>query len=303
MISEQTLKEMLITNDSLFNHIYIVHQEFTIVPQKQHYGVAINYIDLQECKREFINELINSIVDWVYSATKQNSIEIELKKENRTRANIASEMRRKAFSKFRKSNDELLLQGQFGELLLFVFLQRFFNAVPLLRKMPLTTSNKHERFGADAIHFVKVKDKNIFYLGEAKSYTSKYKFNTAFEDAITSILSTFEKHREEMDLYLYEEFLESELEEVAQGYLNGTILNPEIHLVSAITYNEIKKIPKLSEDGIKKAIKSVIEDRFRNFDNNKIDIENNPIIDRLTYIVFPVWDLEAILKEFQKLLG
>ena len=36
--------------------------------------------------------------------------------------------------------------------------------------------------------------------------------------------------------------------------------------------------------------------------NNKIDIENNPILRRITYIVFPVWDLKGLVEEFQKMI-
>ena len=61
--------------------------------------------------------------------------------------------------------------------------------------MPIKTSSQHERFGADAIHFKIENDKPIIILGEAKTYTSKYKFSQAFEDAITSILSTYSSHR------------------------------------------------------------------------------------------------------------
>ena len=37
--------------------------------------------------------------------------------------------------------DELLIQGQFGELLLFHFIQKFMQATPLLRKMKIATSS------------------------------------------------------------------------------------------------------------------------------------------------------------------
>ena len=54
--------------------------------------------------------------------------------------------------------------------------------------MRITTSKSHERFGADAIHYKIENGKNIIVLGEAKTYTSEYKFNEAFEDALNSIL-------------------------------------------------------------------------------------------------------------------
>ena len=102
----------------------------------------------------------------------------ELKQEGRTLGNAALTLQRRAFEKFRSSADGKLLHGQFGELLLPNCIQRFFGAVPVLRKMPIASSRQHERFGADAIHYRPDGDKHQFYLGEAKSYTSDYKFNT-----------------------------------------------------------------------------------------------------------------------------
>ena len=33
--------------------------------------------------------------------------------------------------------------------------------------------------------------------------------------------------------------------------------------------------------------------------NNKIDIANNPILNRITYIIMPIWKLEELASEFQ----
>ena len=46
----------------------------------------------------------------------------------------------------------------------------------------------------------------------------------------------------------------------------------------------------------------IIAERYHLFDNNKIDVENNPILRRITYIVFPVWDLKGLVEEFQKMI-
>lgn len=183
---------------------------------------------------------------------------------------------RKARQKFRADHntDELLIQGQFGELLLFHFIQRFMQATPLLRKMKIATSSEHERFGADAIHY-KIQDaKNIIILGEAKTYSSNYKFATAFSDALNSIINTYKEHRRELNLYVHEDFLDNEMNQVAEDYLNNTLENVEVHLVSIITYNENKKLEFDTETGIKNQIETIIAERYHLFDNNKIDIEN-----------------------------
>ena len=102
-------------------------------------------------------------------------------------------------------------------------------AVPLLRKMPIMTSSEHERFGADAIHYKVENDKNIIILGEAKTYTSKYRFNQAFEDALNSILDTYTHYRDELKLYVHEDFLDDKMNKIAEDFLNNKLKPIEIH--------------------------------------------------------------------------
>lgn len=237
----------------------IVNQEFDIIPIKKHFGMSINYIDLQESRLQFIQELINTILDWVYSKSKQTKILDALNLEGRTIGNSYSELLSTAHDKFRTSDNGSLLHGQFGELLLSNCIQRFFSAVPILRKMPITTSPNHERFGADTIHYNYINGENLIYLGEAKSYTSKYKFNQAFEDALDSILSTYSNITKELRLYLHEDFLEPELQLIATDLINGKLKNVKIQLVSIISYDENKKILGSTEDEIKFAIINSVE--------------------------------------------
>lgn len=89
---------------------------------------------------------------------------------------------------------------------------------------------------------------------------------------------------------------------IREEVLNNTLENVEVHLVSIITYNENKKLEFDTETGIKNQIETIIAERYHLFDNNKIDIENNPILRRITYIVFPVWDLKGMVEEFQKMI-
>jgi hypothetical protein len=146
---------------------------------------------MQEYRDEFCREIVNTIPEWVYSQKKAAAVLDTLISEGRSQQNAQTALTTLTFEKFRNSRKEkLLIQGQFGELLLFNFMQSFFKCVPLLRKMPITTSVEMERFGADAIHYKYSGDKNLFYLGEAKTYSSKYQFNTAIADAIGSIIKT-----------------------------------------------------------------------------------------------------------------
>lgn len=301
-LQEQDIKDKLIKNNTLFKDVHIIKQKFDILPaDKEHYGVSIEYQDILELRDDFINDLLDTVVDWVYNCEKFKELRDREIAKGKSEATAFSTVQRKARQKFRKGKDQtLLVQGQFGELLLFHFIQKCLGAVPLLRKMRITTSSQHERFGADAIHYKIEGKKNIIILGEAKTYSSKYKFNDAFDDAITSILNTYEMHREELNLYVHEDFLDQEMDEIAEAYLDKTLDNFEVHLVSIVVYHETHELRTQTEMEIKKEIDTIIENRYRKFDNGKIPIEKNIILNRITYIVFPIWKLDELLKKFQE---
>ena len=304
-MEEKDILKRLIKNDSLFNMIGVIVQQYDILPNnKEHIGAYIEYQDIQELRDGFVEELSDTIVDWIYSSEKYEELKKKLVNSGKSEAAASQHIGRKAKNKFRanKNSENVLIQGQMGELLLYHFIQKCMKAVPLLRKMNIATSSVHERFGADAIHFKIENDKNIIILGEAKTYISKYKFNEAFSDALDSILNTYNKHRSELGLYVHEDFLDDEMNVVAEKYLNNTLKSVEIQLVSIVIYNELSKIDKIDENTIRNNIKKIIEDRYRNYDKNKIDMRKNPILSRITYIVFPVWDLKELAEKFQKLI-
>jgi Domain of unknown function (DUF1837). len=305
MLTSKDVEDRIINNDALFNNIFVVQQKFDIIPDdKEHIGTSIDYQDLYELRDEFINELYDTIVDWVYSSEKYNQQKEAALKKGKSEQAVFSEIQRNAHDKFRanRNSESLLIQGQLGELLLFHYIQRFQRAVPLLRKMKITTNNKHERFGADAIHFKFEDNKPIIILGEAKTYTSQYKFNNAFEDALESIIETYKSHKKELKLYVHEDFLDEKMNEIAEQYLNNTLDNVEVHLVSIIVYNETRKINKTNQADIRQQIFRIIEERYKNFDKSKICIDENPILRRITYIVMPIWELDKLAEEFQKKL-
>ena len=191
-MEEKDILRRLVKNDALFRKIHVVTQNYDILPNdKKHMGAYIEYQDIRELREEFLDDLIDSIVDWIYSSEKFSELKAIAIANGKSDAAASQEVGRKARNKFRANHnsDKLLVQGQLGELLLFHFIQRFMKAAPLLRKMKITTSPEHERFGADAIHYKVQEDKNIIILGEAKTYTSKYKFSEAFSDALTRAAS------------------------------------------------------------------------------------------------------------------
>jgi hypothetical protein len=303
-ITEDEIEKLFTCTQMFMNHVHWVQQSYNLLPDNKHYGTCINYIDRQEYRDEFCRELVNTIPEWVYSQSKAAVVLDNLIAEGRSQHNAQTALTTMTFEKFRNSTvEKLLIQGQFGELLLFNFLQSFFKCVPLLRKMPITTSIEMERFGADAIHYKFKDNKNLFYLGEAKTYTSKYKFDTALKDAIESIVKTYNEHRKELGRYIYDSFIDDNLIKIAQGYKNGTLNDVEVHLVSVITYCENKTIDKYNEKQIKEDIIRIIAERGKAVDRklfNKIEVGLHP---RFNYIILPIWQLDELLNQFQKLIG
>lgn len=303
-ITEEEIEALISCTKMFMNHVHFVQQSFNLLPDNKHYGTCINYVDLQEYRDEFCNELVNTISEWVYSQKKAAEVIDTMIGEGRSFQNAQNTLTTEAFKKFRnQSTDKLLVQGQFGELLLFNFLQSFFKCVPLLRKMPITTSVEMERFGADAIHYKYSGGKNLFYLGEAKTYSSKYQFNTAIADAIESILKTYGEHRKELGRYVYDSFIDDALIEIATGYKNATLKDVELHLVSVITYCETEKFDKKSETQIKEDIVKIIEERGKAVDRELFKTIEAGLHPRFNYIILPVWELDKLLEQFKKLIG
>ncbi|MDM1139186.1 DUF1837 domain-containing protein [Empedobacter sp. R132-2] len=293
------MDKYLTNTEKLVNHIYWFYEDLETLPKKKHYGLSINYTDLKERKDDFLSELINTVVSWVYNNNKSKELLNSRLEETKDIGNAMNFVTNQAYKKFRKGYP----QGQFGELLLFNLIQYYYKAIPILRKQRITTSVGHERFGADAIHYKKDGNDNIFILGESKCYESKYGFNSAFETSLNSVINTFNLLDKEIDLYLYDDFIESELESVVKAYKAGELESVKFELVCMVAYNETNKISGDNETSIKKAIKKIIKDRCKNFDQKKFEIINKALLTRINYIVFPIWELDLLLDTFQSKVG
>ena len=257
--------------DLLMSHTFWFYEDLNIEPKKKHYGLSINYSDIKERRDEFLGELLNTIVDWVYHKNKQYKLFNERLKDTNF-GNALNFITNQAYSKFRTGHP----QGQFGELLLFNLIQHYY---------------KNEN------------DKNIFILGESKCYESKYQFKRAFEASIQSIVKTFNELDKELNLYSYDDFIEPELEELIKKYKQGKLDNIRYELVCLIAYNENQEILGNSEEIIKSNIKKVIQNKCASINKNSFsNIEKN-ILARVNYIIFPIWELDRLLNDFQNKVG
>lgn len=293
------MKELLTETKALMNHIFWFEQDISRCPDKNHYGTAINYTDIRERKTDFLKELVNTVTSWVYSHQKCKEIIEERSSVTKDYGNAATFLTTQAFSKFRPGHP----QGQFGELLLFNFIQHFYKAVPLLRKQRITTSTGHERFGADAIHYKKENDHNILIIGESKCYMSEYKFKQAFQVSLESIVTSFNDIDKELDLYIYDDFVEPELESVAKQYKVGILPNVEYDLVCMIAYNEHRSLTGENEKAIKEEIKITIKEQLKSLAPETFTQIDRRILNRINFIVFPLWDIKELLDQFQRKVG
>ena len=294
-ITQENIKTMLSSTNKLFNHIFWFRQDIGLFPKKKHIGSVINYNDIKERRDDFLQELTYTITSWVYNNQKQSEL-FQKRFQETDLANATAFLTDLARSKFRADRP----QGQFGELLLFNFIQYFFYAAPLLRKQPITTSTGLERFGADAIHFKIEDSNNVFILGEAKCYKSKYKFSCALWDALQSITNTFTNFEKELNLYVYDDFIDPLLQDIAKRYKEGTLPNVRFELVCIIVYNETKKITKDNEHEIKEEIKQIICEKCQSFDKTLFNNIDSKVLKKINYIVFPIWDLDKLLDDFMQ---
>ncbi|MGO3285878.1 MAG: HamA C-terminal domain-containing protein [Mesonia sp.] len=294
------MEEQYLTHtDKLVNHIYWFYEDLDLQPKGKHRGLSINYSDVKERRTDFLNELVNTVVSWVYSKNKSEKMFGDRYEETKDWGNASSFITNLAYKKFRPGHP----QGQFGELLLFNLIQHYYKAVPILRKQRILTSTGHERFGADAIHYKQEDNKNIIFLGESKCYKSNYQFNKAFDASLNSIIDSFKKLDDELDLYLYDDFLEPELQNIVKSYKEGSLKNIQFELVCLIAYNETNKIDGDCEDSIKNNIKTVIKERCSKFDKSKFNDIESTLLKRINYIVLPIWELDNLLNDFQNKVG
>ncbi|HFF9830506.1 DUF1837 domain-containing protein [Enterobacter sp. ECC-019] len=286
----------LSNTDDLMNHLHWFQQTIQNPAAKSHRGVAINYLDLSERRDSFIRELKSTASSWVYSKKRYSTIlNKELESRNQDVQNAISYLHEVMTLKFRKGCP----QGQYGELLLFNFIQHFFKAAPLLRKMPITTNPGLERHGADAIHYLNNGNNQIFFLGESKCYESKYKFNEALTSSVNSILNSIQNIENELLLYRYDDFIEPELQSIADNLLKGKLKDPVFELVCLIVYEENKNTTAPSAPEIRKKIEECVTERWNNVNKNLYSNFNIAYISRIHYIVFPSWSLSNLLSNFE----
>jgi hypothetical protein len=290
-------EELLADTRAFISTMHYVEEDFGLVPKHPHIGTLINFSDVEEMRDEFVEELYSSIVRFVYSEAKQARMRDGLVKAGRNSDAAMTKLVLRANRKFRKDD----LRGQFSELLLFNLLQHHFKAAPLLRKMSITTNPKLERNGADAIHIARVGGGYRIYIGECKTYDRKSdSFVSTFKSSLLDVLQHYGEHRSELDLYVFEDFVDEELEEVARGYLSGTLKDVEVHLVCMISYGHDEVVDGAGRDELLDGVLQKIRRDTAQIKKQWIEDRIPPRLrTRVHYVIFPVFDMPDLLSRFK----
>lgn len=98
MLTSSDIEKRIINNNALFNNILVIHQNFDIIPSDtKHYGASIDFQDLCELRDDFLDELYDSIVDWVYSSEKYEKLKYAALSKGKSERAANSEIQRKAY--------------------------------------------------------------------------------------------------------------------------------------------------------------------------------------------------------------
>lgn len=299
-ITPINIKPLLEKIDRLINTMTHVSIDVNLDPKKEHIITGIRYQGLNQMRQEFIDTLVSTTIRYVLSKTQYAGRMRELIGDNVDERDAASIIFQEVRNYFRKSD----IKGQFSELLLFNFLQHFFEAIPVVRKMTITTNTEIERHGADAIHLGADKSGNFIVLGEAKTYPSG--FVAAFKKAMHSIITAYNEHRNELQIYKYEN-VTPEVKKTIKNYLDGKVDLP-VKLVVIISYCS-GEMPSFStkEEYHNFYTTCALQECAKIKSHHYVDESKNQInaglLKEMHYILFPVDKLEKLLEDFQRKLG
>ena len=91
--------------------------------------------------------------------------------------------------------------------------------------------------------------------------------------------------------------------DIAKKYKANTLPDVHFELVCLIAYNETKVLTGNNEKDIKQSISSIIEKRCSSLKDSCFNTIDDKVIDRINYVIFPIWDMDKLLAEFQTLVG
>ena len=92
-LEEKDILKRLVKNDALFRKIHVITQRYDILPNnKDHMGAFIEYQDINELRDDFVEELSDTIVDWIYSSEKFTELKNKLIKNGKSESAATREI-------------------------------------------------------------------------------------------------------------------------------------------------------------------------------------------------------------------
>lgn len=202
------------------------------------------------------------------------------------------------FEKYKFDYKQVIIQGQFSELMLYNILINVYDAVPLVHKMSITTNPQIERHGIDAIH-VAIGSSNLeLYIGESKAYARKQgSFKAAVEDALHDVIVHRDNLTSELNLYAFSDNISEGLENFLTEFLKGKHKTTNINLICMISYdNHNINTHKDRDDFILKTKQMIIDD-CKNISANDFNIDNI-ILEKVIFILFPINQMNELMLQY-----
>ena len=210
------------------------------------------------------------------------------------------EQQRIAWSRISKAKKES--KGDYGELLLFLFLSCYYPTERFVTKVRLRSSRKDQIKGFDCAHFTIENNEVYLWLGEAKFYND-------FSNAKSHVIKEIQEHCE--DNYIDEEFsiLASNIEinKASEVYnkiyeiLNRSKSFDDFNIVvpTLITYNcRIVNSNKAHNDKFITALKNDLIKKFKKLEDSGLNLPTNI---KVLFIVLPLENVDKIKTYLEKI--
>lgn len=306
--------DLLADTQSLASTLYYCHENFGLQPNREHTASFIDYTDVLENRDLFLDELLATVIRYVFSMEAEQGHLEHLLSEGRPPAQAYTRLYNRAKEKFRPvalrdrredsdSNGQhpylVTGRGQFAELLLFNLLQHFFSAAPLIRKMTVTTSTQHERYGADAVHLRGDGSDLDLFVGEAKVYTRQSgAFRVGFKECLHDGIYHAKNIRQELASYTHDEFLAPDLRPFAQSFLDGSLPNIRLNIVCMLAYETNVSVEGSNRGECVEDMVARVRSDAESITEKTFSAVDTPLLRKTHYLLFPVNELSDLVVDF-----
>jgi hypothetical protein len=236
------VKEYLEIKENLYKNLFasIENEKVATAILRFHY---IKFDPNNEPKFDLlVDTLIDHITQYALSVSKR------YKKDDKDNESYRNKMYREARNLFRKSSKT----GEFGEMILWFFLESILKAPQVVAKMDLKTNRNDEVKGADGIH-VNITNDDILEIifGESKLYADLSKAITEAFKSIEHFFDTKQYKREYSLITEHFKWLKNEQGKKVLDFISGKIEDGEVKIKVAcligFDWNEYKKLENQEE--------------------------------------------------------